>query len=146
MRMKPVSLSLPFFSFSHHLPDFLFFFIPVICNNILLYFVLSHSLIKGLLCHGFFLQTWTRVPSATLIPPPPPAFPHHPSHVLKPRDQTESPHKYQPSSSNQPNCGRMLGLRGMFRFAGKHYLLASNQPLRAAVSLLKKKWVSFSQA
>lgn len=112
-------------------------FIPVICNNILLYFVLSHSLIKGLLCHVFFLQTWTCVPSATLVPPPPPAFPHHPSYVLKPRDQTESPHKYQPSSSNQPNCGRMLGLRGMFRFAGKHYLLASNQPLKAAVSLLK---------
>lgn len=77
------------------------------------------------------------------LQPPSSCHPHRLSHVLKPRDQTESPHKYQPSSSNQPNCGRMLCLRGMFRFAGKHYLLASNQPSRAAVSLLRKVGVFF---
>lgn len=132
---SPARSSLFILSPSPRLP----FSIPVICINILFHFVLSQSIIiKGLLFHVFSLQTWTRVPSSTLVPSTlHPPFPQRPSHVLKPTDQTQSPH--QRHLTNQPNCGRMLCLRETYLFTGKHYLLASNQPLRAAVSLLKSR-------
>lgn len=68
--------------------------------------------------------------------------PHHP-HVLKPTNHTKSPHKYQPSSSNQPNCSRTPCLRETFFFAGKHYLMEPNQPLRTCRCLIIKNWFLF---
>lgn len=79
----------------------------------------------------------TPLQSLNLRPPP-----HHP-YVSKPTDQTKSPHKFQPSSSNQPNCCRTWCLRERVFFAGKHYLMASDQPLRARHCLIVKKWASF---
>lgn len=99
MRMRHALLHLPHPMYSPA-QSFLFipspsprlpFSIPVICINILFHFVLSQSIIKGLLFHVVSSQTWTRVPSSTLVPSTPPPFPQRPSHVLKPTDQTQSP-------------------------------------------------------
>lgn len=79
------------------------------------------------------------------LPTPPPSFSIILVYWSQQIKHTHPPHhKYQPSSSNQPNCSRTQCRRGTFFFcAGKHYLMASNQPLRACCCLIIKKLVSF---
>lgn len=114
---------------------------------------LFSSMLNYLFATLFFLthpkSFLSPVPSSTLCPlvfSSPSCTPTLLKHLLstiltylKPTDQTKSLHKYQPKSSNQPNCCRKPCLREGAFFAGKHYLMASNQESywkHAAVSLL----------
>lgn len=61
--------------------------------------------------HVFFFPAVTDTGLFIRPLPNPPSSLHRPN-VLKPTDQTKSPHKYQPSSANQPNCSRAPCLGG----------------------------------
>lgn len=99
--MSSPTLSLPLFCF--------FSFSPFSSVSTSFSTLFSQSIIKGLLFRAFSLQSRTRVPSSTLVdstPISPTSF----SCTEANRPDT-IPHKYQPRSSNQPNCGRMLCLK-----------------------------------
>lgn len=100
---------------------------------------------KGFFVSCIFLADMDTSPFIRPLPTPPlqslHLHPPFPTVLMYWSQQIKQNPPINTSLSNQLNCSRTLCLRGTFFLAGKHYLMASNQPLRACCCLIIKKWV-----